>query len=259
METIAVKAQLIKDIRGALVGEGKTRVKTVGRFRSQIENHNKEIQYKKPAAFIEFIQNVWKNQQQGTQTSDSIIRVHLLIDDFARDEDDFFLIIQEVHAALQQLQLSCGSTLDRIDELDDTDHDRIADWGIDYAYRIDDPTGDRRLKLESGIIGIELTKCVGDTAITLPLIQAKMKIIDISFGNGGDNDRLLTITASSAGTFVNETLINVDTVKYEIDNGGGFQEVQIGVDFITQVGKLLKTTITRTDPNAEASVVVQTS
>ena len=82
------------------------------------------------------------------------------------------------------------------------------------------------------------------------------RILDSEFGTAGDDEITSTIGVNQAGTYTSNTLTNVATVVYEVDDGGGFDVVTL--PFTVVNADILKRTITRTVAGVLSRVVVST-
>lgn len=250
---MSVKGNIIKEIRAQLINNKI--VKTVGLFNEQIVHDDKET-YELPAVFVQFGEFLYTPLKKGSQKADYSIALHIIIDDYGRDEQKLFDKVEQVHQYIEQFKFTdSGGVATRFDELHDTDHERLIDWVAFYRVPIQDLSGDYRNLLDSGFVTLELTKCIGATIITTPIQGTTNKIINIIYQEQGDNEVEFTVEANQAGTYDAVNGTNTDTVVVEVDDGGGFSVV--ATPFVLQPTDEVKVTITRTDDSLQSAVVIQ--
>lgn len=179
---IVTAVEAIVDINNVKV------INTVELWNSQLENESDEKPFNYPAVFIEFAEIPWTstNQQPSTLGNvgnvtkeqkgvDSLIIIHIAHSQL-EDETISFPIIDvvndKVYFAIQGLFVNQKySPILRVAERQDTDHDRIIDWQMDFLTTM----------FQCGEADNTLVEIVGGT-ITLVLT----KDLDI------DNDTLRT-------------------------------------------------------------------
>lgn len=123
-------------------------INTVELWNSQLENEGEEIPFNFPAVFIEFSLIPWTstNQQSPTNSGtgdivaeqkgiDSLVTLHIAFSQLENETVSFPLIspiIDEVYFAVHKLSGDFYSQLLRVEERQDTDHDRVIDWQMDF-------------------------------------------------------------------------------------------------------------------------------
>lgn len=131
---LAVKKQLLE----------KTGVKHCLLFNSQFDEMDNENTFPFPCAFIEFTNLDWLTKSEGYQEADTTIRIHLGFESLKTEELDILDLNEDVHAALQRLEVKDLFTpLDRSFEGQDTNHDNVIVWLMDYETLLSDNAGNR--------------------------------------------------------------------------------------------------------------------
>lgn len=111
-------------------------IKTAGLFRNQFRllDDGKQIPFKCPAAFIEFVNVSYVTNADKTQTGTGTVRVYLAEFDLRKDDEDFFTMREGVHVSLQGLRSEDHfSSLDRIAENPDPEFAALTVWTMDYS------------------------------------------------------------------------------------------------------------------------------
>ena len=127
-------------------------VETVELWNSQLENLTEETAFNFPAVFIEFAEIPWTttNQQpsalgtQGNVTKEqkgdgTLITLHIAFSQLEDETVSFPLIspiIDKVYFAIQGLTGEFYKPLLRVAERQDTDHERVIDWQMDFSALI---------------------------------------------------------------------------------------------------------------------------
>jgi len=250
---MSIKANIIKGIEAHLLLKGAA--EKVDRFNEQILHDEKES-YKRTAVFIEFNDILWTPYNKGSQQGVFLVGVHIILDDFAKDLDKFFDPIEKVHQFLQGFRptAECGK-MDRMSEVDDNDHERLADWVAFYKFNVKDESGDIRNQQQSGIVTLEITKCIDTSVIVTPIQGSNNKILTLIYEEGGDNEVEFEATVNQSGTYQSINGTNTDVITVEVDTGGGFNVV--AVPFVVQPTNKVKVTIDRTDDSLQSVVTIQ--
>lgn len=143
---MSAKLDIFNDIVTEL--EKISEIETIELWNNQLDNENKEISFNFPAVFIEFADLPWTSTNQqpsrlGTEGNVSkqqkgigaLIILHIAFAPLEKETVSFPIIspiIDEVYFAVQGLQGTFYSPLLRIAERQDTDHDRVIDWQMDF-------------------------------------------------------------------------------------------------------------------------------
>ena len=145
---MGVKLDLYNDFVTAM--SGVSNIKTSGLWNSQINWENIEIPFTYPACFLEFAVIPYTttmlrtprgsstgnvSKQQKSAPDNAIITIHIIFEKLKTATDSFSEIepiITEVYLALQGLSGVYYSSMLRVEERQDTDHDRVLDWQMDF-------------------------------------------------------------------------------------------------------------------------------
>lgn len=177
------------DIFNDIVTELKkiSEIETIELWNSQLDNENKEIAFNFAAVFIEFADIPWTstNQQPSRLGAEgnvskqqkgegALITLHIAFNPLENETVSFPLIspiIDKVYSAVQGLNKEFYTPLLRVAERQDTDHDRVIDWQMDFST----------MMFECGELDGTLTEISGGTIDVVPDI-----VLDI------DNDKIRT-------------------------------------------------------------------
>ena len=177
------------DIFNDIVTEVKkiSDIQTVELWNSQLVNEDKETAFNYPAVFIEFADIPWTstNQQpsklggEGDVTKQqkgggALITIHIAFSQLENETVSFpkiSPIIDKVYFAIQKLSGTFYGPLLRVAERQDTDHDRVIDWQMDF----------NTMMFECGELDTSLTKITGGTLAVE--VNAELDI---------DNDKIRT-------------------------------------------------------------------
>jgi len=168
---IVTAVEAIVDINSVKV------INTVELWNSQLENEDDEKPFNYPAVFIEFGEIPWTstNQQpsalgsQGNVTKeqkgeDSLIIIHIAFSQLEDETVSFPIIdavIDEVYFAIQGLFVDQKySPILRVAERQDTDHDRVIDWQMDFVTTMFQcgQADDTLVEIVGGTVTLVLTK-----------------------------------------------------------------------------------------------------
>ena len=167
---MSVKLNLYNDIVTAL--DGVTEIKTKGIFNNQFDREEEEMAKAYPCCFIEFANIGWTqtqqrpiskvNVQKQQRADDFIITIHIGFEDL-QDETANFIdidpIIQKVYLALQDLTGEYYSVLNRVAERQDTDHNNVIVWQMDFETMLEEVGEEADLtKVAGGTLELEITK-----------------------------------------------------------------------------------------------------
>ena len=147
---MSAKLNIFNDIVTAL--KTLPDIQTVELWNSQLENEDKEKPFNFPAVFIEFGEIPWTSTNQkpstlGTQGNvtkeqkgdNTLITLHIAFSQLEDETVSFPLIdpiIEKVYFKIQGLTGDFYKPLLRVAERQDTDHDRVIDWQMDFNVLI---------------------------------------------------------------------------------------------------------------------------
>ena len=160
-------------------------IHTVELWNSQLINEDKETPFNFPAVFIEFTDIPWTStnlnpsklggegdvtkQQKG---DGALITLHIAFSQYENETVSFPLIspiIDKVYFAIQKLSGTFYGSLLRVAERQDTDHDRVIDWQMDFIT----------MMFECGELDPDLTK-----------IDAQTLDVEVDVDLDIDNDKI---------------------------------------------------------------------
>ena len=142
------------DIFNDIVTEIKkiTKIETIELWNSQLTNEDREIPFNYNAVFVEFANIPWTNTNQqpsklgseGDVTKQqkgdgALITLHIAFSPLENETVSFPIIspiIDKVYFAIQGLNGTFYGPLLRVAERQDTDHDRVIDWQMDFNTMI---------------------------------------------------------------------------------------------------------------------------
>lgn len=169
------KKELYLAIKGKLTDGAEPIVKHCALYNSQFDNMDSEDTFSFPCAFIEFTQLQWLTKSEGYQEADAIVRIHIGFESLKTEELDVLDLLETIHAKLQGFNVDLLFTpLDRNFEGQDTNHDNVIVWMMDYDTLLSDNSGNRNNKLVKTSIGslkIDRDDTTGQTAPRLGEIR----------------------------------------------------------------------------------------
>ncbi len=129
-----------------------TEIETVELWNSQLANEDREISFNYNAVFVEFANIPWTSTNQQPSKSGSegnvakqqkgdgaLITLHIAFSPLENETVSFPIIspiIDKVYFAIQGLNGTFYGPLLRVAERQDTDHDRVIDWQMDFNTMI---------------------------------------------------------------------------------------------------------------------------
>lgn len=165
---MSVKLNLYNDIATAL--GTVTEIKTIGIFNNQYETEAEEKAKAYPCCFVEFAGIEWVQTQQQPikkvnvqkqQKANAVITIHIGFEDLQDETANFTAIdpiIQKVYLALQDLTGDYYSVLNRIAERQDSDHDNVIVWQMDFSTMLEEVGEEADLtKVAGGTLESEVT------------------------------------------------------------------------------------------------------
>ena len=154
-------------MKKSLYTDVKTRIETncpndilhVDLWNNQLSNEAKEKAFNYPAAFIEFSSLIYRSENSGVQKLDYEMTIHCVFSQLV-DSIDLLDVVQKVVAELHGWAPTDSTTLNRLEEIPDTDHDRVIDWQIVFKGTItDDSTHiQNKATLKTTPTTLEITK-----------------------------------------------------------------------------------------------------
>lgn len=167
---MSVKLNLYNDIETILIAIDE--IKTVGIFNNQFDREDEEKAKAYPCCFVEFANIGWTqtqqtpirkvNAQKQQKAEGTIVTIHIGFEDL-QDETanfkDIDPIIQKVYLALQDLTGDYYSVLNREAERQDTDHNNVIVWQMDFSTTMEEVGEEATLKkVDGGTLSLEITK-----------------------------------------------------------------------------------------------------
>jgi len=134
-------------------------------YNSQFEELDKEDAFPFPCVFLEFSDLQYETVAKGGQKGDFEIRLHVGFESIMTEDLEILSIIDDLHEKLQGFTNSESSgividdpkdyflPLNRVSESQDTNHDNITVWQIDYSTFVHDNSG----HVNNGLIKTKLT------------------------------------------------------------------------------------------------------
>ena len=143
---MSAKLDIFNDIVTEL--EKIEEVETVELWNSQLENETDEIPFNFAAVFIEFADIIWTSTNQASPATSStgdvvgeqkgenaLVILHIAFSQLENETVSFPIIspiIDKVYFAIHKLSGDFYSELLRVAERQDTDHNRVIDWQMDF-------------------------------------------------------------------------------------------------------------------------------
>ena len=143
---MSAKKELYLAVKKTILDE--TSVKHCRLFNSQFDEMESEDTFAFPCAFIEFTQLQWLTKSEGYQEADTILRIHVGFESLETEELDILDLLEDIHSELQGYNVdNLFTPLDRNFEGQDTNHDNVIVWLMDYDTLLSDNAGNRNTKL----------------------------------------------------------------------------------------------------------------
>lgn len=182
---MSAKLDIFNDIVTAL--DSIAELETVELWNSQFANEDREKPFNYNAVFVEFSEIAWtttnqtpsrsgsegdvSKQQKGDET---LIMLHIAFSQLDNETISFPIIspiIDKVYLAVQGLNGEFYGPLLRVAERQDTDHDRVIDWQMDFNTMIFEcgELDDALTEIPGGTLELELDK---DLDIDNPVIRS---------------------------------------------------------------------------------------
>jgi hypothetical protein len=172
------KKQVFTDIK-LLIGCYAKYINTVEMWNNQVDvdsNERRELPFAFPAAFVSFEQIDWQpgNNKKEQRTASFIIGIRVVVEDYLWNTAEYFKIVDAVNYALHGRSTTHTTYLQRVEEIQDVDHDNCVVWQINYlcSYmeEINPPAGetDGTSQVTLTIDDIEINK---DLDIDNPVVR----------------------------------------------------------------------------------------
>lgn len=172
---MSVKLDIFNDIVTAI--GTLPEIHTVELWNSQLDNMNKETSFNFPAVFIEFADIPWTttnlqppslgakgNVTKEQKGDNALITLHIAFSQIEDETVSFPLIdpiIEKVYFKIQGLtKTDKYKPLLRVAERQDTDHERVIDWQMDFMtliFQCGELDTDLK-KIDGGVIDLTLTR-----------------------------------------------------------------------------------------------------
>lgn len=128
-------------------------IKHILLYNSQFDNEKREDAILYPNCFVELSQISWTSQTQGQQRGDVDITIHVGMERYQRESDTTWATIQEVFLALQGFAVGVlFAPLNRIEEIQDIDHDQVIVWKMIFKTSLTECDSDTRAGLDETTI-----------------------------------------------------------------------------------------------------------
>ena len=137
---LAIKARLFDQVK---------EIKHIRLFNNQFQRDTVEEAYNPDAVFIEFLQLTWVGVARNQQTADTVIRLHINFESLKTEDLEVFERVQKVYLALQGFNGPLFSSMQRVNDEQDTDHDNVIVWKTDFHTQMQDCTSDPRASLDT--------------------------------------------------------------------------------------------------------------
>ncbi len=135
---LAVKAKILDN----------TDVKHVRLYNSQFDEMDSENTFPFPCVFIEFSALDWITKSEGYQEAETTIKLHVGFESVKTEELEVFDLLEDIHEDLQGMHdPEYYTPLNRSFEGQDTNHDNVIVWQVDYDTLLSDNSGNRNNKL----------------------------------------------------------------------------------------------------------------
>jgi len=145
----AIKARILDQVQ---------EIKHVLLFNNQFEKDNQEEAFLYPNAFIEFSQLLSTGTTQQVQNVDMNVTIYMGFERYETESLTIFDTIQSVYIALQGFSGACFSGLQRIEEVQDTDHDNVIIWKTIFSTTATDAEAHPSNKLvEANVTNLNIT------------------------------------------------------------------------------------------------------
>ena len=130
-----MKKELYTDIKSRLETELGASIKHIALWNSQLDNEERETPFRFPALFIEFTNITYRSEGFGTQKLDLEFAIHCAFSQLIKDID-LLDIVDNVVFALHGHSFDYSTNIRRLSEEQDSNHDRVRDWIINFATTV---------------------------------------------------------------------------------------------------------------------------
>lgn len=153
-------------------------IKHVRLYNSQFDEMDNENTFPFPCVFIEFSALDWLTKSEGYQEAETTIKLHVGFESVKTEELEILDLLEDIHADLQGMHdPEYYTPLDRSFEGQDTNHDNVIVWQMDYDTLLSDNAGNRNNKLVKTTIENLQTDKNPETGVTGVRMQYKKTTI----------------------------------------------------------------------------------
>jgi hypothetical protein len=134
-------------------------IKTFRLYNNQFEKEGVEKAFSFPAVFVEFPVLEYITKSESLQEADAIIRFHLGFSSLKTEDREVFVLAGKLNFQLQNFSVdNLVTSLNRRREEQDSNHDAVIIWKMEYNTLLIDNTANRKnkLKLLVGVPELEI-------------------------------------------------------------------------------------------------------
>lgn len=123
-------------------------IKTFRLFNNQFENEKQEKAFAFPALMVEFTDLNYTAKSESLQEADTSLIFHLGFASLKTEDREIFVLAQKVHQSLQAFAgVGLFSSLNRKREQQDSNHDGVIVWKMEYTTLLSDNSANRNRRL----------------------------------------------------------------------------------------------------------------
>lgn len=140
---------LLFDALKELIAEKVPEIKTFRLYNNQFAKEGVEKAFAFPAVFVEFSALEYLTKSESLQEADTIIRFYLGFSSLKTEDRDIFILAGKLNFQLQNFSVpNLTTAFDRKREEQDSDHDAVIIWRMEYNTLLTDNTANRKNKLK---------------------------------------------------------------------------------------------------------------
>jgi hypothetical protein len=129
-------------------------IKTFRLYNNQFEKEGVEKAFAFPAVFVEFSTLEYVTKSESLQEADTVVRFHLGFASLKTEDRDIFILAGKLNFQLQNFSIANLITaFDRKREEQDSNHDAVIVWKMEYNTLLTDNTANRKNKLRL-VVGV---------------------------------------------------------------------------------------------------------
>ena len=145
---------LLFDALKALVNLKIPEIKTFRLYNNQFAKEGVEKAFPFPAVFVEFSALEYVTKSESLQEADTVVRLYLGFASLKTEDRDIFVLAGKLNFQLQNFSVANLTTgFDRKREEQDSDHDGVIVWKMEYNALLTDNTANRKNKLKL-VVGV---------------------------------------------------------------------------------------------------------